>query len=261
MKVEVRPLQKKTWHGKVGEESFKSAIVIEVLYDNKSGAYATGLNEEQTVEYSKKLGVDLSDTFNANEVHPYWGSKAGAIKLENVPMFFDTDNPRDFVKVANLKASKFVANSINKLPDWPDATHVIFSEDEEAKEKASKIQLRNKAAGIFTKLSTDEKINFIQLMGKKSLRGRSADFIDTELDAIIQKDPEGFLFYTKMEKEDFTIMATLHEAIHRNILIKQGNMITYMGDNIAADIEDGIKWFKDPQNSKLKASIYQKLSN
>lgn len=260
MKVEVRPIQKKTWHGKVGEESFKSGIVVEVLYDPQQGGYATGLTEEEAEEYGKKLGVDLSNTFNATEAHAYWGSKAGAIKLDNVPMFFDTDNPRDYVKVANMKASKFVANSMNELNKWPNATHVIYSEEEEAKEKASKIQLRNRASGIFMKLSTDDKLNFIQLMGQKSLRGRSQDHIDTELDALIQKDPEKFISFTNMDKEDFAIMATLYEAIHRNVLIKQANNITYMGDVIAADIDDGIKWFKDPQNSKIKALIYQKLA-
>ena len=47
MLVEVRPLPEKKWHGKKGKDSFAQPKTIEVLYDEKLGAYATGLTEEE----------------------------------------------------------------------------------------------------------------------------------------------------------------------------------------------------------------------
>ncbi len=160
MKVEVRPLPKQVWHGKKGKESFSLPKVIEVLYDEETGKYATGLTPEKATELGKKLGVDLSDTFNPNEPHPYWSTKPASIKLENHTQIFDTDRPADEVKVANMKASKLVANSMREFEEgkWSEATHVIFDEQEEVSLKASKIDLKNKAVGMLLKLSDEDKV-------------------------------------------------------------------------------------------------------
>src|SRR5690349_20055934 len=101
MKVEVRPIESKKWHGKKGKESFKQPMTIEVLYDPATGRLATGLTDEEAEKYSKLLGVDLSDNFNMLEPHPYWSTKAASIKLENHTVIYDTEKPLDYVKVKN----------------------------------------------------------------------------------------------------------------------------------------------------------------
>ena len=263
MLVEVRPLQVKKWHGKEGKESFTQPKTIEVLYDSNTGKLATGLIEEEAEKYSKILGVDLSDRFNPNEAHPYWSSKAAEIKLENHTVLFDTNKPADFVKVKNLKASKFVANSMKDYEAglYPNATHVIYDEEQEVTSKASKIQLKNKAVVIAAKMSADEKINIVQILSQKSLRGRSQDFIDVEIDSIISEKTEDFMKYAKMEKQEVYVRAAILECIHRNILTKEGSAIYYMGEVVGLDFESAVEWFTNPQNSKMKVAILEKLNN
>ena len=261
MKVEVRPLPEKKWHGKKGKESFARPKDIEVLYDNATGKYATGLTPEEAAEYGKKLGVDLSDTFNPNEPHPFWSTKAAMIRLENHTMLFDTAKASDFVKVKNMKASKKVANSMREWEEgkWPEATHVIYDEAEEVNMKASKIAMRDEAIVFKTKMSDEDKANMVQILSNKTVKGRSTDFINVELDAVIEEKPAEFLRYAKMGREEVGVRASVLEAVHKNILTKEQGSYYYMGEPIGIDLETTIEWFRNPQNQKMKVAILEKM--
>lgn len=261
MLVEVRPLPVKKWHGKKDKESFSRPKDIEVLYDHKTGKYATGLTPEEANDYGKRMGVDLSDIFNANDPHPYWSTKPASIRLPNHTVIFDTDKPVEFVKVKNMRASKFVANSMKEWEEgkWPEATHVIFDETEEVNLKASKGAMRDECVLIKVKMSDEDKANMVQILSKKSVKGRSTDFINVEIDAIIEENPIDFLKYAKMGREEVYIRAMVLECISKNVLTKEAGSIFYMGEMIAFDYEESIRWFKDPQNNKMKVAIFEKL--
>lgn len=261
MLVEVRPISVKPWHGKEGKESFTQPKTIEVLFDATTGKYATGLTDEEAVKYGDILGVDLSNRFGS-EPHPYWSTQAARIKLPNHTIILDDEKPIDFVKIKNLKASMYVANSMKALEagDFPYATHVIYDESEEVQVNATKIQRRNKCIKVLSGLSSDQKIQLVQILGEKSVKGRSADFIDVEMDKIINDKPNEFLRYAEMDKQEVYTRATILEAIQKNVIIKEGNALHYMGDRIANDYEDSIQWFLDPQNSKHKVAILEKIN-
>lgn len=263
MLVQVRPIPLKKWHEKTGRDSFTQPKVIEVLYDTKLGAYATGLTKEEEEKYSKILGVDLSDRFIVDQPHPYWSTKPASIKLENKTVIFNTENPTDFVRVKNLKASKYVANSMREYEEglFPEATHVIYDETEEAAEKSAKFSVKVKAMKLYTKMSADEKVNIIQILSDKTLRGRSDDFIDGAMEDLIENRTDDFIRYAQMDKDEVYVRAAILEGISRNILTKEGLSIFYMSELIGHEFEDAVKWFKDPQNSKMKVAILEKLTN
>jgi hypothetical protein len=260
--VEIRPIEVKRWHGKTGKDSFAQPITIRVLYDHKTGGYATGLTKEQEEEYSKKLGVDLNSIFNPQKAHPYWDSSASKIKLPNYPIFLDPNIPLEFVRIQNLKSSTLVANSMKDYGEnkYPEATHVIYDEAEQVEMKATKIQLKKNCYKLASKMSTDRMVNILTITSDKTIRGRSRDFLDVQLDELIEENAELFLRYAKMSAKETYIRASLLEAIHKNILTKEGVSIYYMGDKIANSYEDSVIYFLDPQNQTLKVSILEKLT-
>lgn len=263
MLVEVRPLPQTKWHGKKNKESFSRPKDLEVLYDSNTGKYATGLTQDEAVKFGKEMGVSLSDDFNPNEPHSYWSSKASWIRLPNHTQMFDTNKPVEFVKVKNMKASKLVANSMREWEDgkWPDATHVIFDEAEEVNLKATKITQRNEAIILLHKMSEQDKANMVQVLSNKTVKNRSADFINVEVDAIITEKPAEFLKYAQMGREEIHVRASVLEAITKNILTKEQGSVYYMGELIGIDYESAVEWFRNPQNSKMKISILEKLNS
>lgn len=262
--VEIRPLPKgKLWHGKTEKEFGENSLTIEATYDSRTGQYATGLTEEEREKYEKELNVDLSPVFDPENPHPYYSTANAKLKLKGHTTILYIDRPQEYIKYKLAKASKYIANSIKEWEEgkWPEARYYIFDEVEEVKVKASKIQKRNEAIRLAAELTNDEKVNLIQIISNISVRGAKTDKLDVELDYIIENKTQEFLNYVKMDKQEAYARATIMEAISRNVLIREGATITYMGEPIASDLESAVEWFINPQNQKLKVALLDKLSN
>lgn len=262
MLVEVRPLPRTKWHGKKNKESFSQPKAVEVLYNSETGKYDTGLTPEEAAKFGKELGIDLSDNFNPNEAHPYWSTKASWVVLKNQTMLFDTNKVLELIKIKNMRASKLVANSMREWEEnkWPDATHVIFDENEEVDARATKGQLKRKAMIAADKMSIEDKISMVQILSSKSVRGRSPNHVEVEIDDLIETKPSEFLRFLEMGKEEVYARAAVLECLYKNILTKEGSAVYYMGELIGIDTDAAVDWFKNPQNSKIKVAILEKLN-
>ena len=263
MLVEVRPLEIKKWHGKTGQESFAQSISFEALYDAQHGVYATGLTAAERKVLEKSTGYDLSPEFDPEKPHPFWSTGTARVKLGNKTTVFDTTKNLDAIKVKMLKANKYIANSMQEYRQglYPEAMFVIYYEAEEVSLKASKIQIRNKARKLASKMSMDERINIIQILKGKSMRKNSPDFLEVAIEDLVQEDTTEFVKWAEMDKTATYIRASVLEGIHRNILTKEGNAVYYMGDRIADTLDDACNYFLDPQNQQMKAMILEKLNS
>lgn len=263
MKVEVRPLDMPKWHKKTGKDSFAQSKVLEVPINGKTGKYETGLTEEETEKYGKILGVDLSDIVLPEAAHPFWSTKAAWITLPNHTVIFDTSNPRDFVKVKNLKANNRVANSMREWEEglFPQATHVIYDESEEIEAKAKKAELHEAAIAILSKLTLEDKISIATVLsnGGLSINKQSANFVTVEMHNLINKDVREFLRVAKMGKEEVNLRAKIFQMADKEILTRSGGAYYYMGDMIGLTVEDVIVFFKDPKNIKLRVLLMERL--
>lgn len=260
--VEVKPIETKRWHGKSGKETFARPLVLEALCDVTTHKYATGLSEQERLELQNSTGYDLSDDYNVETPHPFWNSKTAQVELPYRTTIFNMANPLHRIKVGILKASKFVANSQKELDEglFPHAQFVIFDEKTESDVKAGRIQKKRKANTIAMNLSNEEKANIIQILSKKSLRNQSQNYLDVEIDSLIENDIDEFLRVAEMDKKDVYNRATVLEAIHKNVLQKEGSAVLYMGDRIGFNLDEAVKYFSDPENQQLKALVLEKLN-
>ena len=261
--VEIRPIEKNKWHGKKGAESITKVKTIEALYDNRTGGYATGLTEEEAETYGKKLGLDLSNQFNPAEPHPFWNSKAGRLRLENNAMFLDPSKPLDFVRIKMAKASMFVANSIEDYENGlcQNATHVIYDAQEEMKLKATTIQSKRECYRKLAKLSKERQVNIIRVISDKDVKGLSDDFINVEIENIIDTDPEEFLKWVNMDAKVLAARALVLECLFRNILTKRGSAVYYLDNQLGFDVSETVNYLTDDANQQLKASLHSKLTS
>ena len=270
MKVQIRPLPTVKWHGKTGNESFTRPKIIQALVDPESMTYSTGLSEEEEKELGAKLKVDLSKQFLIDTPHPFWDTKMGEVALENRTMILDTDNPMEFIKVRICKSSKYVANSMKEYEEgfFPEATHVIFDESEEVEEKASKIEIKKKAVIDTAKLSKGKKVELIMVLSAdgsdylraKNLKGKSDNFVEVELDKLIETKAADVLRYLRMDKEELSTNALILEALQKNVLEKVGHKIMYHESVIGQDIYDVIKYMNAPENQEFKLRILAQVN-
>lgn len=272
MKVEVRPIQTKRWHGKTGAESFTRPKTLNVLIDSESRQYATGLDYvtksftdpdnpkvkiSEDKYYEKLLKVDLSAQYIDGVFHSFWDSKTPRIKLENKTMYFDTTKPLEYLKIKLMKASKFVANSMKEYEEghYPEASHVITDEAEEIEVKASKVAVKKQAVIKSAELSKDKKIQIVLILDGSNLRGKSDSHVEVALDKLIERKPKEVLEYISMDTTEMALHSLILEALQKNILRKLGHKIMYHDSTLGNDVQEVIGYFMQDDNQDLKLRL------
>ena len=261
--VEVRPIEKERWHGLKGKDAITRPVTIEALLSSTTGKLATGLTPEDQERLEKLTGYDLSSDYNPNKPHPFWSSPAGFVKLEHKTNIFDTSNPLDEIKVKLMKASDLVANSQKEYDEgkYPLAQFVIYDEREEVEMKASRAAIKRKVVIEANSLSLERKADIVQILLGVNVRKQSADYIELKLDEAIEKEgPQRVLDLIQRDKARTSLHATVLEAIHKNVLRKEGTAVHYMEDQLGFDIEAAIDYLADKKNQALKAQIIEKLN-
>lgn len=263
MQVEVRPLERERWHGLKGKDVITRPVVIEALLSGTTGKLATGLNAEDRERLEKETGYNLSDDYNPNKPHEFWSSPAAFVKLAHSTNIFDMKNPLNEIKVKMMKASDLVANSQKEYDEgkFPLAQFVIYDEREEVEVKASKAAIKRKVVIEADKLTQTRKADIIQILLGLNVRNQSEDYVNLKLDEAIDKEgPERVLTLIQRDKTRMSLHATVLEAIHKNVLRKEGAAVYYMDDQLGFDLESAIDNLEDKKNQALKAQILEKLN-
>lgn len=264
MKIEIRPIETKKWHGKEKEENFSNAKTLTALADAATMTYATGLTDEDRERLAKELpDQDLSENFNPEVPHPFWDSKLATLKLENSTMFLETDRTFDFLKWKIAKASRFIANSVRDFDQglYPEATHVIFNEAEESDVKAKRIEIKNETIKLVDDLSTDRKVQILLILTGKNMRGQSNSFITVKMDELVTKNAKDVLRYIKLEDtSQIANHALVLEALQKSVLKKAGHKITYHESVLGTDELDVATYLGEDENQDLRIRLMKAIN-
>lgn len=279
MLVEIKPIEVKRWHGKTGKESFTRPKKIQALIDPETMQYKTGLdnvsrtytNPKATEEdapkmteleyYGSLIGKDLNPLVS-EKPHEFWDGNLAVVKLENNTIFLNTANALDYIKWKICKDSKFVANSMKEYDEgfFPEATHVIFDEAEEIEAKATKVELRKKATIECSKLSLSKKIQIIMILGDKNLKNQSSDFVEVEIDTLIQRKAKDILELISRDDEDTALHAMILEALQKSVLRKTGHKIVYFDSVLGSEVVEVVDYLKKLENQDLKLRLMAQLN-
>jgi len=261
--VEVRPIEKEKWHKKEGKDAFQRPVTLEALVSATTGKYATGLTKEDEERLNEKAGYNLSADYVQGKPHEFWNSPAGKIKLDYKTNIFNTDKALDEIKVKVMKASDLVANSQKEYEEglFPEAIFVIFDEAEETEIKASKAAIKRQVIIEASKLTISRKAELVQILSGVSVRKQSENYIDLKLDDEIEsKGASKVLALIQRDKARTSLHALVLEALHKNVLRKEGAAVYYMDDQLGFDVESALDYFADSQNQTLKAQILEKIN-
>ena len=253
----LKPIMTEKWHGlhKVGRTRFQDTQdVIQVLYDRKQGALATGLDNDTETRLSSALGVSLAN----NSANEFWHDFK--IKLHDQTMIFNTSNPIEELQVYVLKASKFIANSQKELDagQWPNARYVIYDEQTEMEKQAAEVQTKAKAIDIFNNLSPEKKLDMLKLYGK-AIENSSSDFVYTKLYEIVENDPIDFIMQANKSPEEIKVKALIFDLEKIGILRRKGTAYLYNDQQVGFDYSDTVSYLLNPSNQELLVKLKDSL--
>lgn len=260
MLVEIRPVEKQKWHGLSKAEDFTRPKTFEAFL--KDGQYNVIFSSEDERQYLEKVtGYDLSLNFDINKPHPTWPNKSFWAKLEPNTFFLDTSKPMDAIKLAIMRGSPLVANSVAEYNDnkWPEATHVIYSEQEEYEAKAKKIDVQNEAVRLSLDMSEERKLQLIQIIEGENFRGKPTNFINVKIKELTDEKPKEFIKWATMDAEEIQVRSMILEAVYRGKLRKEGPSYFYGADKIGIDLDDAVKFLKNTENQPYRLRIMELL--
>lgn len=261
--VEVRPIEKESWHNKKGKDAFKRPVTIEALVSVNTGQFATGLSVEDRERLESSTGFNLSPDYVQGRPHDFWNSPAATIKLAYKTNVFDTNKSLEEIKVKVMKASDLVANSMKEYEEgkYPSAIFVIFDEKEEVEILATRAALNRRVVIESDKLTSSRKAEIVQILSGVSVKNQTSNYIDWKLDEEIKdKGADKVLSLIRRDSKRTSLHALVLEALQKNVLRKEGARVYYMDDEIGFDLEAAIDYFEDKKNQALKAQILEKLN-
>ena len=259
--IEIRPIEKKRWHG----ATYASCpITFSVPINPTTLRYDVGLTDAEVIEYSKLVGVDLTPIYNASIPHPYWDTTVARLKLEDKTTILNPDsNIHDKLKSLWIPNCKYIAPSLEKSEngEYPHALFYVYNKTKEDEVKATKIAMRNKAVLELSKTASPKKIDIIMVLLGENTKSSTMEYLDMKLDECIEKHgAEKVLSVLHMDGKQLSLKVMILEGLQRNVIRREGSSIYYMDIQMGFDVEDAVSYLSNPDNQKLYAVLMERIN-
>ena len=257
--VMIKPIVRENWLPKGHDGEIRYTACFEQLMpvlSHSSGAYLTGLSEQEALELEVKLRLKQGTLSPYNE--EYWSDFRKGARFTSAGLLLNPNFPEDKIKLSWLMEHPRVAHSEAVKFDDPDYDYVMTSQVQEAKVRNIKRDLIKAAYSKLVTLSLEEKSDILKLYGKKVDKETSAELINDFIDTMVEDETKTFLDI--VEDPDFKTKILIKEAIQCKALILEGSKYKLNGgDIIAHDIDDAVLYINDPQNAITKKQLVAKV--
>ena len=214
-------------------------------------------NEEEKEWLESMLDLDLNHhKRKENYFHRH------TVKLGKDNRVLDLSNPKDYLDYVILRANKkFIAPDGDSAMKLATYRYMLTREDYESNSRAKTAELEIDAYIALGDLKRDNEamINFLKIYGKKVAKESKAEFLISELKAIIDKDPSEFLaIYNDKDSE---IKLLISEAVEAGAVHKKGRKYYLPGGDELCGSGDVptlnvvVEYLKSPANQDLLLSI------
>ena len=99
------------------------------------------------------------------------------------------------------------------------------------------------------------------ILGDKNLKNQSSDFVEVEIDTLIQKRAGDVLEIINRDDEDTALHAMILEALQKSVLRKTGHKIVYFDSVLGGEVVDVVDYLKKPENQDLKLRLMSQLNS
>lgn len=260
MLIHIKSIPIKRWHGKEGAQDFGEPTTLEVLVDS-GGRYATGINKEDRLRLEEATGFRLDSKFDPENPHPFWSRPQGRIKLPRRTLILDTKKPLDEIKYLNVKASKFVANSLEDYDNglYPDATHYIHNDNEQVIKKGKSVAFKMEAYGQLKTMGPKRMDAVAWVVLGLDLSNQSIEYKTAKLGEAIETDAIAFTKAAGLDKEHLVTMELILASVYYGLLKKEGEAYYHFTTKIGIDITAAVNYLTSPANQDLKIRLMQQL--
>lgn len=221
------------------------------------------IEEKQYLESGPFMGVNLS------VYGDFWADYTVRLGKEDTKL--DLNNPEDYLKYKVLVAwDQVIAPSLEEYTKTkrPSYQYLMIKSGEEQKALSKNLSLTKQAWKLYAKIENnrDILISILNLLSNKKVSNNSSiDFIQTEVETLVQTRQKDFV--TIMQDADFETKSLIALAENEGIIIKKsGKYETVDGLSLAnrgdlATLKNAVKFLNDPRNQEVVDLIKARLEN
>ena len=98
------------------------------------------------------------------------------------------------------------------------------------------------------------------ILAGKNAKNESDDFIEVEIDKLVEKDPSKVVDFIMKDKEKAAMEALVLECLQKNVLKKVGHKILYHDSILGVDMYDVAEYLNDVKNQELKLRLLAQIN-
>jgi hypothetical protein len=275
-KVQVVPVRRKGgWLPPSHEASFlykESKFKIGVPTDPKSGRLRNPLTEEEKAYFENKTVSGLSYNPGDLSIHKegkdnFWLSYE--IALDKHVLELDLSDPMDYIAYKVLLTNTgLVAPSIDQKFGKGSYKYALAEQGYEEKAKAKEAYNKREAYKEFDKMSESatSMTNFLNVYNsdkpghKRIPRNATRDFLESEIERVIESDITGFM--STIKDEHFEEKLLIYTAIMTRAIERDGLSYTLPGGRVIGNsMNEVIGFLKDDANNEEVLKIKSRIDN
>lgn len=234
----------------------KSKMTICAQLHSKTGAYVTGLTEDEEREFEKELNLESK---KLGKRSPWWGEVFNvdyAIRLNATKTTeFVLDNAMDKLKYRVMLASDKIANS--ELEKSPNALFYIDNAELKAKFEMESLNWEFEGMSLILKLTPEEQRGSLRLFGKIGVDTLSEVMLKAQLAQELKKDPKEFV--TILNDKNLKTRMFIQELIEKSLIKRKGIYYLHGEDTIASSTDECISFFSDIKNQPTRLILETRL--
>lgn len=248
----------------IGAGLHQNSIVKYFTPKKSKHGFVEVLTPAETKTLSAILRRDLSPYLEMEK--NYWREKAAILRKND--RILDLSNPEEYIEYKILLVQKDeVAPNVESRLKKGTYRFVLCELDYEDTSRAKKAEQKRKAFKEFEKMSEsrDLMMDFLttyyyKIPGKRVPEGAKIEWLQAEIDKIIEDDLDGFLKIVVDPDREHKLL--IGKALNKRILAKEGSTYSFFqGAIIARNLDNLLLWFKDPRNSEEVTKIEAKVNS
>lgn len=233
-----------------------------------SGQLVNVLTDDEKTFLEQILNLEVNELSIYRVKDNFWKSSQAQVRLTKQDNMLDLSDPMQYIQYKILLANKdFIAPSKTDYENTPKATYeyVIINENEELKLATNTMNAITTSYKEYDKISTDSyKLRYIiEFMEGRPLSAKTKlDFLQTQINKIIQEQPKTFLTLIKDSLLEAKIL--LKKSVEKGLIFKRGNSY-FTKDNIPMcetsqepTLNNAAVYINNPKNQDLLFNLQQK---
>lgn len=255
-KVKTIKIKKVNRPGFFGIGSYPGKTTLTYCAQLSKNGYNTGLTKEEEAHFEKALELKPGQLGR----HSKWWEEFNAVHAPrlsaNKTNELILDNPINELKFKVLLANDKIANT--EFQKTPYSEFYIDNEELKAAAEVESFNYEFEGMALILKMTPEEKRSALRLFGKSGLDDSKEVLLNAELGKQLRKDPKSFVAI--LSDKEIKTKAFILELVEKGILKRKGNTFVYETDIIAGNTEECIHFLNDPNNSKLRIVLNDKLN-